>query len=286
MFQEIAKAKINLTLKVNGKRKTGYHELISLVAFADFGDIVSYKPNDEYTLSVSGPYKTNLIGENLIDKTTAYLSKKYDIIKAGELHLIKNLPVGSGIGGGSADAAAVLRILSNQITEGINAYNLTEISNHLGADIPVCLKQRAAFMTGIGESISVLNDFPITPCLLVNPGVHVSTADIFKALNAKEITDAVTTDKALPNTFTNIDLLIAFMKQHQNDLQKITEEKHPEISEVLSDIQNQPGCIIARMSGSGSTCFGLFESQIYATQAHKNITAYRPTWWAKSGKLS
>lgn len=239
----------------------GYHPLDSLVAFADIGDHISMSPSDETSLTIEGPFGAGLTAgdDNLILKAMRAAKGSPHNIK-----LEKNLPVSAGIGGGSANAAAVLRLCGCEDPK-------TAIS--LGADVPVCLASQTAHMTGIGEDVSLIPDVGTLNALLINPGVAVSTGAIFKAFDsAPDIRE--TPRPLLPKR----DLLTRAM-DGRNDLEPIAIKQAPVIGEVLRTLASQGGCQLARMTGSGATCFGIFETKTDVARAAKAIKKLAPNWW-------
>ncbi|MGH1353266.1 MAG: 4-(cytidine 5'-diphospho)-2-C-methyl-D-erythritol kinase [Methyloligellaceae bacterium] len=285
MFQEKARAKINLTLEILGKRDDGYHELRSLVAFADFGDELSFTPDNNFSLTISGPFATDLVGENLIRKAADFFQARKPGTSSGHFHLKKNLPVASGIGGGSADAAAALRLLLKSTDLPHSILNPSVIAKQLGADIPVCLEQNPVLMTGIGEHLSTLENFPALPAVLINPAVPVSTGAIFRNLNARPLPSDISALNTCNERLTSQQDILLYMATHKNDLQPIAAELEPVISDVLSTLEKQSGCQIARMSGSGATCFGIFESSHKAEIASAEIQSNHPDWWIQHCKI-
>lgn len=268
VLREAAPAKINLALHVTGKRDDGYHLLDSLVVFAQEGDVVTISEGDGF--SASGRFSADLSGRNLCEDALACLGLR------ARITLEKNLPVASGIGGGSADAAAVLRCLSRQ---GHPLPALEDISR-MGADIPVCLASRASLMRGIGEQ---LVDAPVLPefhLLLINPGVAVSTGRIFGAL-------ASVTNSPMPELAAGLDYagLIAWLGRSRNDLQPAAIKQAPVIATVLEALTFE-SADFARMSGSGATCFGIYPSRLAADHAAMRIEERHPDWWVLATGLA
>jgi 4-diphosphocytidyl-2-C-methyl-D-erythritol kinase len=256
-----AAAKINLFLHVGERRDDGFHPLQSLAVFADAGDMLEFHPAEELSLSVRGPFAGSLPGEdddNLILKAARALNATARIV------LTKNLPVASGIGGGSADAAATLRALGQG-----GERHLLELDASLGSDVPVCLLSKPAWMEGRGEILTPIAQVPRLPMLLVNPGVAVPTAAVFRALTSRR-----GTAMAIPKT---IDL--AFLRAAGNDLEAPALAIQPVIADVLGEIDAQPGSLLVRMSGSGATCFGLFDKPERVNAAARKIALAHPNWW-------
>lgn len=265
-----ARAKINLTLHVGRVIKDpsdpfyGYHPLDSLVVFADIADVLEMAPAKATALSISGPFGAGLTAEkdNLIFRAlTAAKARPQDV------HLIKNLPISAGIGGGSANAAAVLRMC------GVDDLR---IAIGLGADVPVCLRSETAHMTGIGEDVTPMPHLGQLHAVLINPGVAVSTGGIFKAF------DAAPNIRETPRPMKSSGDLLARALDGRNDLEPIAIAQAPVIGDVLRLLASQNGCQLARMSGSGATCFGLYESGTSALRAQAAIKAQAPNWWCEA----
>ncbi|WP_026941553.1 4-(cytidine 5'-diphospho)-2-C-methyl-D-erythritol kinase [Hellea balneolensis] len=269
-LKEPAKAKINLTLHVGRIIKDvsdpfyGYHPLDSLVVFADIADEIVMSPAEVTALSIEGPFGASLTGENdnLILRALRAASAKPHQIK-----LTKNLPVSAGIGGGSANAAAVLRMC------GVDDLH-TAVS--LGADVPVCLRSETAHMTGIGKDVTLMPNMGQLHAVLVNPGVAVSTGKIFKAF------DAAPDIRETPRPMKQKGDLLVRALDGRNDLEPIAIAQAPIIGDVLRMIASQIGCQLARMSGSGATCFGVYENRTAARRAKAAIKAQAPDWWCEA----
>ncbi len=272
-----APAKINLTLHITGQRADGYHLLDSLVVFADVGDQLDLTvKKGETGLVISGREGRELSAEpsNLVQLVA-------DAFWAGSdlgLHLHKELPVASGIGGGSADAAACfrgLRALARAENAPLNAVPNDTLLD-MGADIPMCVVSQAMRVRGIGEQIETLNGFPTLWAVLVNPRVPVSTPTIFKNLEKRDTPPM--TDLPLSLAPEGV---IDWLSQQRNDMQTAAIEQAPEISLVLAELEKQTNCHLARMSGSGATCFGLFPSKNAAQKAASVLLADHPDWWVR-----
>ncbi len=277
---EFAPAKINLALHVVGQRPDGYHLLDSLVAFASVGDRLTLTDAGPHSLTVSGPEATAVPQDdsNLVLRVAARFWTKGPL----HIHLEKNLPVASGIGGGSADAAAcfrgMMRLLDQQDPDSDRAL-LTPDSMaqllRLGADIPMCLIGDPAHVSGIGETILPLDDFPHLPVVLVNPRVPVATPDVFRNLSQR---DNAAMDP-LPAELSDVAALIGWLARQRNDLQDAAMRLAPVIGTVLEALGATPGCRLARMSGSGATCFGVYDSVGQAETAAESLHHARPDWW-------
>jgi 4-diphosphocytidyl-2-C-methyl-D-erythritol kinase len=269
-----ARAKVNLALHVTGRRADGYHVLDSLVAFADFGDVLSVEASERLSLDLEGPFSRGLeAGE---DNLVLRAARLFPGARGARITLDKRLPVASGIGGGSADAAAALALLADAWGQPLPP---PEAILALGADIPVCLDGRVLRMRGIGEDLSPVPGFPGFGAVLVNPGVSVSTPAVFKAL-------ATPTNPALPDLpdATGQSDWLDWLDQTRNDLQPAASALVPEIGDVLGVLEAN-GARIARMSGSGATCFGLFEAPAEAQAAAYGIAASHPAWWVQPVRL-
>jgi 4-diphosphocytidyl-2-C-methyl-D-erythritol kinase len=274
---EAAPAKVNLYLRVIGRRADGYHLLDSLAVFSAIGDQLSVQPADKLSLTLAGPFGAALNAEpdNLVLKAARALAAQAGIQANAHLTLDKHLPVASGIGGGSADAAAALRLLCRfwNLTPPPDA--LMEIAASLGADVPVCLAGNPARMGGIGELLEPAPHLPPYGLLLVNPGIAVSTVAVFRAR-----TGCFSTPAKLPDRWINAVDMAAGLANLGNDLQAAASALCPEIAQVLSAIAATQGCRLAQMSGSGATCFGLFDDTATAQMAENSLA--RPAWWVSA----
>lgn len=276
----VAPAKINLWLHVLGRRPDGYHLLDSLVAFADRGDEVTAAPADRLSLAVEGPFATALPGvdDNLVLRAARLLAAETGTTVGARLVLTKRLPVASGIGGGSADAAAALKALARLWRLDLDTARLAALALRLGADVPVCLGDRTAFVGGIGEAIIAAPPLPPTSLLLVNPGAALATAAVFRA---RTETGAAFGEAAPRWTSAPADAaaLAARLAGTRNDLTDAACGLVPAIREALDAIASLPGCLLARMSGSGATCFGLFAAKPAVDAAAAALSAAHPDWW-------
>jgi 4-diphosphocytidyl-2-C-methyl-D-erythritol kinase len=278
---DAALAKINMTLRVLGRRPDGYHELESLVAFADVGDTLRLQTGAPLALEIDGPYAEacGASADNLVLKAVAALSARVEGLRLGRFVLTKELPVASGIGGGSADAAAALRLLVHGNRQIFSRVDFTdsrvqEAALGVGADVPVCLSSRARIMRGVGEELSDPLDLPHLPALLVNPGVPLSTRDVFAGFAAEQ---AVKT--SLADVPRERATLLEWLGTHGNDLTPSAIACVPVIADVLSALSALPGAQFVRMSGSGPTCFALFASAGEATAAAQRLKTERKDWW-------
>jgi 4-diphosphocytidyl-2-C-methyl-D-erythritol kinase len=282
---EGAPAKVNLTLHVIGKRSDGYHELQSLVVFADLCDELTFTEAPSDSLTVEGPFAGDLDGENLILKAKRAVSFWLGFEISGHFQLQKNIPVAAGLGGGSADAAAAIRALLAAYDVSPDIAALADRAAAIGADVPVCLRSRAAMMAGLGEKVAPLENAAPLPAILVNPGVGLSTAAVFKQLGAPSY---LTSPKSTPAVFgwRNAAEAAAYLKDGRNDLQTSAIALAPAIGEVLKSISALPGCLLARLSGSGATCFGLFPTKAEADAAANALRKTHPAWWVQPVTLS
>ncbi len=277
VIREVAKAKVNLSLEIHGIRSDGYHELKSLVAFAQIGDLLEFRAGERLGILVEGPFADAIDeGENLILQAVRHARSRQSDLLVGTFRLMKILPVSAGLGGGSADAAAAVRILKQ-----INPDFAEDINwSIIGADVPACLENRAALITGIGEHVSPTPQLPELPAVLVNPGVRLSTTDVFKALAARPLSKALLDNNSdQVGIFLSVGELIDYLMTRPNDLEGAAYKLAPVISIVKSALYTQEGCLLARLSGSGPTCFGLFRSREAAAIAASRLSAGYPDWW-------
>ena len=278
---ELAPAKVNLFLHVLGRRPDGYHELDSLVAFAAIADVLRVEAAADLSLAVTGPFAAGLMGEadNLVLRAARALAEAARIEPKARLILDKRLPVASGIGGGSADAAATLRLLIRHWRLSDAGADLARaVAPVIGADVPVCMSGRVTRMAGIGERLTPTGALPPCGIVLVNPGVAIPTAAVFRAWAGPASTVAT-----LSPPWRDVAALVADLRQTRNDLAPPALSLLPEIGAVIAAIDATSGCLLARMSGSGATCFGLFANSV-AAEAAATILA-RPDWWVWGGPL-
>ena len=282
---EDAPAKINLTLHVPGRRADGYHELQSLVIFTGAGDRLIATEADDISLEVMGRFSAALQGEsnNLVLRAARALQDLCGVRHGARLRLVKELPVASGIGGGSADAAAALRALIRMWKISPEETLLHELALSLGADVPVCLASRPAMMWGIGEKLKPLPPLPAFSMVLANPGVAVSTAEIFSALAAKPL-DGANREAVVPENIETLEGLIAFLQHVPNDLEPAATHLAPEIGETLQALAATQDCRLTRMSGSGATCFAIYRDDASAEKAAASLRTAHPHWWVMATK--
>ncbi|MEM6381184.1 MAG: 4-(cytidine 5'-diphospho)-2-C-methyl-D-erythritol kinase [Pseudomonadota bacterium] len=271
-----ARAKVNLALHVTGQRSDGYHTLSSLVAFVDVGDEVRIQPAREDTLTVDGPFAAHVppLDGNILGQALSMVRRWGLQPEPVHIHLMKNLPIAAGIGGGSADAAALVELLTNgaALTDAQTADCLA-----LGADIPMCLTGTPALIDGIGSVVSAV-DLPRAFCVLVNPLREVSTPKVFAALQSRHNPPL----PSYPEPPPNFNDLITWLGGTRNDLMAPASALEPAISDVMDALEGAP---FARMSGSGATCFALFESEVDAGEKAADLRAARPDWWIAEGLL-
>ncbi|HSP49071.1 MAG TPA: 4-(cytidine 5'-diphospho)-2-C-methyl-D-erythritol kinase [Pseudolabrys sp.] len=279
MLVEKAPAKINLTLRVLGRRADGYHRLESLVAFADLDDTLSLLPGGDAALEITGPFAAACgpVAGNLVLKAFAALRERVAGLKAGRFVLEKNIPVAAGLGGGSADAAAALRLLARAKSLAPDDPRLAEVAPAVGADVPVCLESHASIMRGVGDELSAALELPPLAALLVNPGVPLATRDVFA-----KFAGSPSGKTSLAGVPRERGALIEWLGAQGNDLTHSAIACVPVIADVLQALGFMPGARLARMSGSGPTCFALFVSPGEATAAAQRLKTERKDWWVRA----
>jgi 4-diphosphocytidyl-2-C-methyl-D-erythritol kinase len=284
-----ARAKVNLTLRVVGRRVDGYHDLESIVAFADCADRLALAPGPELTLATVGPLAAACgdSSDNLVLKAARLLAGAVPDLRLGAFTLDKVLPVAAGIGGGSADAAAALRLLARLNGLAIDDPRIVAVALKTGADVPVCLASRACDMTGVGETLSPLS-LPMLPCVMVNPRVPVATKDVFQALGLQpgDLAADVPQAPSWPPAGASAGAWVKALELVANDLEPPALKVQPVIGEVLAMLRASSGVLLSRMSGSGATCFAIFASDADAQAAGQTISASHPQWWVHAGTLS
>ena len=292
VLSDQARAKVNLTLRVNGRRADGFHDLESVVAFADCADRLTLSPGSNLDLKMSGPL-AQACGEtsdNLVLKAARLLAERVPDMKAGSFSLDKALPVAAGIGGGSADAAAALRLLSQLNGLALDDPRIIEVAQLTGADVPVCVNSLGCVMTGVGETLQPLS-LPTMPCVMVNPGVPVATKDVFKALGLRNgellvgATDVLLQDH-WPDAKASLEDWVEALAASSNDLEAPAMRVQPVIGEVIAALNATNGAWLARMSGSGATCFAIYENTAEAGRAAEKLRRDHPGWWVHAGTLS
>jgi 4-diphosphocytidyl-2-C-methyl-D-erythritol kinase len=286
-IREFAPAKINLTLGVAGRRPDGYHEIASLVAFANAGDEVAFDTGAPVRLTVSGPFAGSLAGTNILERALALIQDRAPQLAFGSVRLEKHLPVAAGIGGGSADAGALLRAVRRANGVASASVDWSALACALGADVPVCLEARPLWMTGTGgELMEIAGGLPPLEAVLINPMADVpadKTARVFGALGAgpRRVDYAA---QAAPR-FPDRAALIDFMRAGGNDLAVAAEHVVPEIGDVTRALGSMPGIEYAAVSGAGPTCFGIFPDRESAEVAREQIAAKHPGWWVAAVTL-
>jgi 4-diphosphocytidyl-2-C-methyl-D-erythritol kinase len=292
VLEEDARAKVNLTLRVIGRRADGYHDLESVVAFADCADHLTLEQGGELALVATGPRAAECgdTSDNLVIKAARLLGERVPDLTFGTFALDKQLPVAAGIGGGSADAAAALRLLARANNLELDDPRLLEVARLTGADVPVCVPSHACVMTGVGDNLMPLG-LPRLPCVMVNPRVPVATKDVFKELGLKNGELRVGVADVLkratwPDNDTSIDAWIDALNAGTNDLEAPALKVERVIDVVLSALRDAEGVRLARMSGSGATCFALFGNDADAQRAARAIQLAHPLWWVHAGALS
>jgi 4-diphosphocytidyl-2-C-methyl-D-erythritol kinase len=292
MPSDVGRAKVNLSLRVIGRRVDGYHDLESVVGFADCADRLTFEAGGQLSLTCTGPLAAACgdTADNLVLKAARLLAERVPGLTLGQFTLDKVLPVAAGIGGGSADAAAALRQLAQANGLALDDERLSEVALETGADVPVCLLSRACDMTGVGDSLLPL-DLPKLPCVMVNPNVAVPTKDVFAALGLRHgellvgVTDVIESP-AWPEKGASIVDWVEALSLVPNDLEAPAMRIQPVIGKVLAALRTSNGALLARMSGSGATCFALFGGATEAQAASQKILADHPGWWVHAGTLS
>ncbi len=285
---ERAPAKINLTLHVTGRRADGWHTLESFVALSRGGDMLSLTEGEPLSLSVDGPGTAACgnLADNLVLRAARHFAVRFPGARLGSFHLVKRLPVAAGLGGGSSDAAAALRLLARANALSIDDPAIIKAARATGADVPVCLMSRARMMRGVGDELGPHLALPPLIGLLVNPGEPVATSEVFSLM--KIARGSATGFGGHPKLYPNMppETLIAALRKGRNDLESAACLLAPVIGDLLAVLAAAPGCRLARMSGSGATCFALFQNCRSAARAKKTILRAHPSWWAKTCVLS
>lgn len=286
-FTELARAKVNLTLRVLGRRPDGYHELESLVVFADVADVVELTIGPAPCVTSHGRFGGDIAGENLVSQTLSRLAAVEPRLRLGAIAIEKNLPVAAGLGGGSADAAAALRAVERANPEFADAIDWRQLAAGLGADVPVCLANAPSLMWGIGEKLRPVASLPILHAVLANPGQPVppdKTREVFRRLAAPAAPVQQADPAALP-PFASAGDLISYLRTHGNDLAGPAGDLMPACSEVEAALSGCSGCRLVRMSGAGPTSYSLFDSGAAAQSAAHALTLSHPGWWVRAVTL-
>lgn len=280
---ETGYAKINLCLHVTGKRGDGYHLLDSLVVFTDAGDEITLVPAEAPSLQIHGEFAPLITVEGNHALLACEAVRKAVGLKEGvAIHLTKNLPVGAGLGGGSSDAAAVARGMNRLFGLGLSNEQLAEILLPLGADMPACIHARPLRMRGIGENISYFARFPQLYVLLAHPRRALATPSVFKALQMAHFVEGLQVNGA---GWEDAAALIHALQHTENTLEKAALRVMPEIADMLRDLRHLPEVQLARMSGSGSACFALFDNQPALENGQRKLRQSRPEWWIAGGLI-
>ncbi len=285
-LREIGRAKLNLTLEVLGRRVDGYHELRSLVAFAGLGDELTFEPGSGLELEIKGPFAPSLSGDNLVIRAAEAASLSAPGITLGRFRLVKQLPVAAGLGGGSADAAAALRLIASANQAALSETAMAAIAGGLGSDVTVCLASRPSLMTGRGEAVETVRGLPACGVLLANPGIPLSAAAVYAELRADDLrAPLLLGEEETPDFHGDFERLLAYALPRLNDLEAPAARLVPEIREVLAALLALEGPRLARLSGSGPTCFALFASEAEAARAGARLAAEFPHWWVAASSL-
>lgn len=269
-----AKAKINLFLHVIGRRTDGYHLLQGVFAKLSLADRIRISKSDRISCHVIGPF--SVIGDNIASRAAYLLQSVNDIKQGAEIFIEKNIPVAAGLGGGSADAAAVLQILSRQWCVELNAEIFNRIGLQLGADVPFCLQDSCALVEGIGEIITPIALGMTLELLLINNGEHISSKQVYTHYQRSEFTQEKQYDA---------HALVEHIMHGRNDLEDMVLQLYPTIREVLHVLKEQDECSAARLSGSGGTCFSIFDSKSAADNALEMLSHRFPHWWIRRETL-
>lgn len=287
VIREIAPAKVNLSLRVLGRRSDGYHEIESLIAFAwSVADDVLFTPGEDIVIATEGRFADQLTGENIIEGVFKAIAEVAPSVRLGSVRVIKNLPVSAGIGGGSADAAAVIRAVRAANSDEAQRVDWPALAARLGADVPVCVSSRACHVQGIGDVIIPLRDLPRLAVVLVNALQAMpedKTAQVFRRLSAPALDEGQR--RAVPSSFASADELVAHMSEAGNDLTPAAQSIAPEIKDVIQ-VLKATGCRYAALSGAGPTCFGVYDDMSAARHAAAAIAGQQPGWWVAASELS
>jgi 4-diphosphocytidyl-2-C-methyl-D-erythritol kinase len=278
-------AKINLTLDVLGRRADGFHEIESLVAFASLGDHVELEPGDRFDLVVEGPFAGALDSDNLVLKAAEAAKALRPALRLGRFRLIKTLPVAAGLGGGSADAAAALRLISRVNLGVLPASDIAALAPKLGSDVPVCLDSHPALIMGRGECVTPVSGFPSCSVLLANPGVPLGTQAVYAALGAEPLPAAPLRKVEAPDFAGDFARFINYVAPRGNALEVPATQLAPVVKQVLTALADLNGANIVRLSGSGPTCFALFATEDEAKRAASALSQAHPDWWIAASVL-
>jgi len=287
--RQFAPAKINLTLHIKGRREDGFHLIESFVAFADVGDEITVKAHEGFDLKVSGPFAAPLRDEEnniALEAAIAFVNGFRSNLPGVHVDLVKNLPIAAGMGGGSSDAAAVIRALAYLVDINVSRTAAGQLAIGLGADVTVCLDPQACFMSGVGNIVTALPALPEIYAVLVNPNIKMLTGAVFAAL---AVPGAIRRDELSlkpEHAFVDAADLAGFVGSCRNDLEPPAIRMCHEIADVQSALLARDGCLLARMTGSGATCFGLFADKEQAERGAASISQKAPRWWVKPCRLN
>ena len=287
MAAALAAAKVNLFLHVGAPGADGYHPICSLMAFADFGDRVAIGEAEALDLTLTGPFAGGLEGaaDNLVLRAArALIAEARRPVPPVAFVLEKRLPVASGLGGGSSDAGAALRLMRDELDLPIDDERLQAIAAGLGADGAACLWGRPVIAEGRGERLTPAPQLPPIDAVLVNPGVGISTAEVYRRYDAAGRFGDVAPPRE-PDAFESVGELAAWLSGQRNDLEAAAIEAAPEVGAVLATLRDEPEALLARVSGSGGACFALCDSDIEAESLAERIEAMEPRWWVKRCRL-
>lgn len=286
-YCEPAPAKVNLTLQVAGVRADGFHEISSLVVFADIGDSLAVTIGASPTVTVSGPFADRLQGANILDRALALVEARAPRVRLGRVDLIKTLPVAAGLGGGSADAGALLRVLRQANPELTDDVDWRAMSAALGSDVPVCFRAEACWMTGAGASLAQISGgVPVLDAVMVNPLAAVAqdkTARVFRALGAGALAQGYAAPP--PPTFSGREALLDFVRARGNDLTQAAVAVVPETDAVLEALAGEAYLQHVAVSGAGPTAFAVFPDAATAHAARARLASRYPHWWIAAVRL-
>ncbi len=288
-IHQFAPAKINLTLHIKGRREDGFHLIESFVAFADVGDEITVKSHNGFDLDVSGPFAGPLRKEEkniALEAAIAFVKGFHDCLPGVHVDLVKNLPIAAGMGGGSSDAAAVIRALAYLVDIKVSRIAAGQLAIGLGADVTVCLDPAASFMSGVGNIVTPLPALPEVHAVLVNPNIKMLTGAVFAAL---AVPGAIRRDELSlkpEHAFDDAHDLADFVRSCRNDLEPPALRMCREIADVQDALLACDGCLLARMTGSGATSFGLFADRDKAVRGAEFINKKAPGWWVKHCRLN
>jgi 4-diphosphocytidyl-2-C-methyl-D-erythritol kinase len=286
-LHENARAKLNLTLRILGRRGDGYHEIESLVAFARVGDRLTLAPGERFSLYLAGPFVAPLRNQsNLIETAALQFKHAFPDAHTGHFTLEKRLPVAAGIGGGSADAAAALRLLAKANSDCASEKDLQSIAREVGSDVPACVTSRPVMMRGRGTDLYSVTGLPVLNAILVNPGIALGTQEVYGALEAPSVGDDSGTMAEQKKLFSTTRELADYISAIGNDLEAPAMKLVPKLGDVLAELRQLDDCLAAQMSGSGATCFAIFESPGSAASAVRKISISHPNWWVAATQLN